>query len=72
MALRIIVLFVLLSSHAVADVCATDDSGVELCLSEPARRIVTLSPGATELVFAAGAGDKVIAVVDYSDYPPGG
>ncbi|MCL1484628.1 MAG: hypothetical protein MH208_09805 [Marinobacter sp.] len=29
-----------------------------------------LSPGATELMFAAGAGDKVMAVVNYSDYPP--
>ncbi|MBR9872424.1 MAG: cobalamin-binding protein [Gammaproteobacteria bacterium] len=28
-----------------------------------------MSPGATELAFAAGAGDKVVAVVNYSDYP---
>ena len=28
-----------------------------------------MSPGATELVWAAGAGDQVIAVVSYSDYP---
>ncbi len=68
--IRVFVLFLMLSSHVVADVCATDDNGVELCLPGPAQRIVTLSPGATELAFAAGAGEQVIAVVDYSDYPP--
>ena len=50
--------------------CALDDTGKELCLSAPAQRVITLSPGATELMFAAGAGDKVMAVVNYSDYPP--
>ncbi|MDP4548035.1 cobalamin-binding protein [Marinobacter sp. MDS2] len=52
-----------------APVCVTDDLGAEVCLDQPAKRIATLSPGATELVFAAGAGDKVVAVVNYSDYP---
>jgi len=41
-------------------------SGVGL----PAQRIISLAPHLTELLFAAGAGDKVIAAVDYSDYPP--
>jgi len=50
-------------------VCATDDTGAKVCLGQPANRIATLSPGATELVWAAGAGDKVVAVVSYSDYP---
>ena len=50
--------------------CAVDDTRKELCLSAPAQRIITLSPGATELMFAAGAGDRVMAVVNYSDYPP--
>jgi len=36
----------------------------------PAQRIISLAPHLTELLFAAGAGDKVIAAVDYSDYPP--
>jgi len=50
--------------------CAVDDHGLELCLERPARRIAALSPGATELLFAAGAGDAVVAVVSHSDYPP--
>lgn len=57
-------------SAASAERCATDDQGREICLKRPAQRIAALSPGATELVYAAGAGAKVIAVVSYSDYPP--
>ncbi|MCC5882332.1 MAG: cobalamin-binding protein [Halomonas sp.] len=50
--------------------CAIDDRSREVCLDAPATRIAALSPGATELVYAAGAGEKVVAVVAYSDYPP--
>lgn len=39
-------------------------------MSGPAARIVTLSPHLTELAYAAGAGDKLVAVARYSDYPP--
>ncbi|KPP96991.1 cobalamin-binding protein [Marinobacter sp. HL-58] len=51
------------------EVCAEDDTGAQVCLDQPATRIAALSPGATELVWAAGAGDQVVAVVSYSDYP---
>ncbi|MBO6852014.1 MAG: ABC transporter substrate-binding protein, partial [Marinobacter sp.] len=50
-------------------VCAADDTGTEVCLEQPASRIAALSPGATELVWSAGAGEKVVAVVSFSDYP---
>lgn len=50
--------------------CAIDDRDREVCLHSAAKRIATLSPGATELTYAAGAGDQVVAVVSYSDYPP--
>ena len=53
-----------------AQSCAKDGRDRLVCLDQPATRIATLSPGATELVWAAGAGEKVVAVVDYSDYPP--
>jgi iron complex transport system substrate-binding protein len=58
------------AAPAMAEVCATDARDRELCLNQPATRIAALSPGATELAWAAGAGEKVVAVVDYSDYPP--
>jgi iron complex transport system substrate-binding protein len=36
----------------------------------PAQRIVTLAPHLTELVFTVGAGDRLVGVDAYSDYPP--
>ena len=50
--------------------CVVDDKQRQVCLSSPAQRIAALSPGATELAYAAGAGGQVVAVVAYSDYPP--
>lgn len=35
----------------------------------PAKRIVSLAPNLTELAFAAGAGDRIVGTVQYSDYP---
>lgn len=35
----------------------------------PARRIVSLAPHLTELAFTAGAGDRIIATIEYSDHP---
>jgi iron complex transport system substrate-binding protein len=46
-----------------------DDAGQEITLAEPARRIVSLAPNITELVFAAGAGDRLVGVSEFSDYP---
>lgn len=56
------------ASHAAIQVA--DDLGQSVQLNRPAQRIVSLAPHATELLFAAGAGDKVVGVVAYSDYPP--
>jgi iron complex transport system substrate-binding protein len=39
-------------------------------LAAPPPRIVSLSPHITELLFAAGAGDRIVGVDDLSDYPP--
>nr|WP_284048052.1 cobalamin-binding protein [Marinobacter sp. ATCH36] len=50
--------------------CALDDRGETICLDQPAERIISLSPGATELLFSAGAGDQVVGVSAWSDYPP--
>ena len=43
--------------------------GSELHLAEPARRIITLAPHLAEGVFAAGAGRKLVATVEFSEYP---
>lgn len=46
---------------------------VTLCVAFPVqaqvKRIISLAPHATELAFAAGLGDKLVAVSEYSDYP---
>jgi iron complex transport system substrate-binding protein len=35
-----------------------------------ARRIVSLAPSSTEILYALGAGDRVVGVDQYSDWPP--
>lgn len=55
---------------ALADIVTKDDTGREIRLKQPARRIVTLAPHIAENLYAAGAGDRLLGTVDYSDYPP--
>jgi iron complex transport system substrate-binding protein len=55
--------------HVLAAITAQDDTGKTLALAKPAQRIVSLAPNITELLFAAGAGDRIVGTVDYSDYP---
>jgi iron complex transport system substrate-binding protein len=47
----------------------TDDEGRTLELAAPASRIISLSPGATALLFAAGAGAKIVGTSEYSVEP---
>ncbi|HEY0766429.1 MAG TPA: cobalamin-binding protein [Steroidobacteraceae bacterium] len=47
----------------------TDDLSRPVTVRDPPLRIVSLTPGATEMLFAAGAGGEVIATVEYSDRP---
>ncbi len=47
-----------------------DDAGVQIELKQPAQRVISLSPHITELLYAAGAKEKIIAAVDFSNYPP--
>ncbi len=56
------------SAHAA--ILVQDDAGERIVLEQPARRIVSLAPHITELLFAAGAGKAVIAADEYSDFPP--
>jgi iron complex transport system substrate-binding protein len=46
-----------------------DDAGHRVHLTKPAKRIISLAPDMTELLFAAGAGDAVVGVMKGSDYP---
>ena len=52
-----------------ADIRVTDDTGQLVVLEKPAQRIISLAPYITELLFAAGAGETIVAVTAFSDYP---
>ena len=53
-----------------APIAVTDATGEIVSLTGPARRIVSLAPHATELLFAAGAGDRVVGAIAPADWPP--
>jgi iron complex transport system substrate-binding protein len=46
-----------------------DDMGYSLTLTSPPKRIVSLAPSNTEILFAIGAGEKVVGVTRYCNYP---
>lgn len=46
-----------------------DDTQTKIHLAKPAERIVSLSPHLTELLFSVDAGDKIVATVDFANYP---
>lgn len=58
-----------LLSRPAAALSVRDDTGHVVTLAAPAQRIVSLAPHITELLFAAGAGARVVGVSAYSDFP---
>jgi iron complex transport system substrate-binding protein len=52
-----------------AAVSVVDDAGRRVTVQQPARRVISMAPHATELLFAAGGGRQVVGVMNYSDYP---
>ena len=69
LALCVLLLLVGSTQASPAGVMVTDDAGRRVTLEQPARRIVSLAPFITELLFAAGAGAAVVGVSEFSDYP---
>jgi iron complex transport system substrate-binding protein len=74
----IILLVVFLSACAPAPsqppppepIMLVDGMGRDVSIPEPAQRILSIAPSATEILFAIGAGDQVIGREDTADYPP--
>ena len=58
------------AAAAPTPVTVTDSEGFTLSFERPPGRIISLSPGATEILFAIGAGDQVVGADQFSDYPP--
>jgi len=49
--------------------CAAGSAGSSGAAVDTARRIVSLAPNVTELLFAAGAGARIVGASAYSDHP---
>jgi iron complex transport system substrate-binding protein len=47
-----------------------DDTGRKIHMTKPPRRIVSLAPSITEMLFAIGAGGQVAGVTQFCDFPP--
>ena len=50
-------------------IVVTDGTGRVITLPAPPRRIVSLVPGVTEMLFAIGADDRLVGRTDFCDYP---
>lgn len=68
-AVAALALFTGLAGAATAPLAVLDDAGRRVQLAAPARRIVSMAPHITELLFAAGGGARIVGTMRYSDYP---
>lgn len=59
----------MLAGAADAAVTAQDDAGKRVTLQRPAQRIISMAPHVTELLFAAGGGERIVGAMNFSDYP---
>jgi iron complex transport system substrate-binding protein len=55
---------------AASELLVVDDNGAEVRLAGPAKRIVSLAPNITEVLFHVGAGEQIVGTDEYSNYPP--
>ena len=56
-------------SGAWEEITVTDGFGYTITISARPERIVSLAPANTEILFAVGAGDRVVAVTEYCTFP---
>jgi iron complex transport system substrate-binding protein len=69
MKLWLALLFLYVIAVPAQAITVQDFSGREVTLDQPAKRIVALAPHIVENLYSAGAGDKLVGVVSYSDFP---
>lgn len=65
-----LLVFLTISTSATAQIEVMDDSGQTIVLKQSAKKVISLSPGITELIYAAGGEHLIKGVVSYSDFPP--
>ena len=69
MKLPLALLFLSVIAVPAQAITVQDFSGREVTLDQPAKRIVALAPHIVENLYSAGAGDKLVGVVSYSNFP---
>lgn len=57
------------AAHTTYPYTFTDDAGRQVTLEARPERIISLAPSNTEILFAIGAGDRVVGVDSFSDFP---
>ncbi|HEY6822525.1 MAG TPA: cobalamin-binding protein [Burkholderiales bacterium] len=67
--MKLLLSLLLVFPLAASAVAVKDDYGNTVNLPQVAKRIVSLSPHLTELLYAAGAGAHLVGAIEYSDYP---
>ena len=58
------------ASKGESSIGVKDQLGRIVKLNKPPQRIISLAPSNTEILFALGLAEKVVAVTDYCNYPP--
>jgi iron complex transport system substrate-binding protein len=58
------------AASGAARIVVTDDAGRTVRLPGVPSRVVSLAPGETEIVYALGRGERLVAVNEWSDFPP--
>ena len=69
-AILLLPLIVTMGLAEAKEITVEDSKGRIVTLQAPAKRIVSLAPHATEMLFAAHAGGQIVGTVNYSNYPP--
>ena len=69
LSLLLFVLLLAINSSVFARIQVVDDTNQTISLDKPARNIISLSPGLTEIIDAAGGIGFLKGVVSFSDYP---
>jgi iron complex transport system substrate-binding protein len=65
----LLLLVICTASQSLADISLPNSDGSTLVLESTAGRVITLAPNLAEMVFDAGAGSRLLATVEYSNYP---
>lgn len=70
LAAYVFLLYLPQGAEAKFSVSVVDDIGRSIDLEVKPERVVSMAPSVTEIIFALGAGDKIVGVTDACDYPP--